>query len=64
MTEEHYIQWISLETQQGNQRKMLAPGAAPKAGVLHRRGRRDYRRIRLLQSARSVEGLNGKERNR
>lgn len=31
MTEEHYIQWISLETKQGNQRKILAPSDAPKA---------------------------------
>ncbi len=31
MLEEHYIQWIALETEQGNQRKPLAPGAEPKA---------------------------------
>lgn len=31
MLEEHYIQWISLETKQGNQRKVLKPGDAPKA---------------------------------
>lgn len=31
MIEEHYIQWISLETRQGNQRKELKPGAEPKA---------------------------------
>ncbi len=31
MIEEHYIQWISLETKQGNQRKELKPGAEPKA---------------------------------
>ena len=31
MQEEHYIQWISLETKQGNQRKVLKPGDAPKA---------------------------------
>ena len=34
MTEEHYIQWISLETREGNQRKTLVPGAAPKAEFL------------------------------
>ncbi len=31
MTEEHWIQWISLETKQGNQRKILTPQDAPKA---------------------------------
>lgn len=31
MLPEHYIEWISLQTDQGNQRKMLAPGQAPKA---------------------------------
>ena len=29
MTEEHHIQWIALETKEGNQRKLLAPGSAP-----------------------------------
>jgi superoxide reductase len=31
MVDEHYIQWISLQTKQGNQRKELAPGEAPVA---------------------------------
>ena len=31
MLPEHYIQWISLHTKQGNQRKVLQPGQAPKA---------------------------------
>ncbi|MFA9463760.1 MAG: desulfoferrodoxin family protein [Velocimicrobium sp.] len=31
MTEGHYIQWISLETKQGNQRKMLTPQDKPVA---------------------------------
>ena len=31
MTEEHLIEWISLETKQGNQRKVLKAGDAPKA---------------------------------
>ena len=31
MEEKHSIQWISLQTQQGNQRKALAPGQAPTA---------------------------------
>lgn len=31
MIEEHYIQWVSLQTKQGNQRKVLQPGQAPTA---------------------------------
>lgn len=31
MAAEHFIQWISLETNQGNQRKVLIPGNEPKA---------------------------------
>lgn len=31
MLEEHFIEWIALETKQGNQRKALKPGDAPKA---------------------------------
>ncbi len=30
MTEEHYIEWVSLQTAQGNQRKSLKPGMEPK----------------------------------
>ena len=29
MLDEHYIEWISLETKEGNQRKELKPGADP-----------------------------------
>lgn len=29
MTEEHYIEWVSLQTKLGNQRKQLAPGSKP-----------------------------------
>ena len=29
MTEEHYIPWVALETEQGNQRKTLKPGEKP-----------------------------------
>lgn len=29
MTEDHYIEWVSLQSTQGNQRKALAPGAQP-----------------------------------
>lgn len=31
MTPEHYIQWISLQTKQGNQRKVLSPEDKPEA---------------------------------
>ena len=31
MLEEHYIEWIALQTDKGNQRKQLKPGDAPKA---------------------------------
>ena len=30
MTEEHHIEWISLQTKQGNQRKQLSPTGEPK----------------------------------
>ena len=29
MTAEHLIEWVSLQTKQGNQRKVLAPGQEP-----------------------------------
>ena len=31
MSEAHYIEWISLQTSAGNQRKVLRPGDPPKA---------------------------------
>lgn len=31
MIEEHYIEWIAVQTKQGNQRKALKPGEPPKA---------------------------------
>lgn len=31
MKDEHHIAWIAIETDQGNQRKCLKPGAAPEA---------------------------------
>ena len=30
MIPEHYIEWVSLQTKQGNQRKALQPGEEPK----------------------------------
>ncbi len=31
MLEEHFIEWVAVQTTNGNQRKALKPGAAPKA---------------------------------
>ena len=31
MLDEHYIEWIAIRTKNGNQRKILKPGDAPKA---------------------------------
>ncbi len=31
MAEEHYIEWISIQTKEGNQRKILTPGQNPEA---------------------------------
>ena len=31
MEEAHYIEWISIQTKQGNQRKVLKPGQEPVA---------------------------------
>ncbi len=31
MSEEHYIEWIAVQTNHGNQRKALKPGDQPKA---------------------------------
>ena len=31
LLEEHYIEWIAVQTKQGNQRKSLEPGEPPKA---------------------------------
>jgi len=31
IAEEHYIQWIVIQTEQGNQRKILKPGDKPEA---------------------------------
>jgi superoxide reductase len=31
MLPEHYIEWIAVHTRQGNQRKTLQPGEAPRA---------------------------------
>ena len=34
MVEEHHIEWVALHSKQGNQRKELAAGGAPKAEFL------------------------------
>ena len=38
MLEEHYIEWIVLETKQGNQIAHLKPGQAPKASFVMNEG--------------------------
>ena len=38
MTESHYIEWVSLKTKAGNQRKALAPGMEPKVTFLLEEG--------------------------
>ncbi|MBO4229835.1 MAG: desulfoferrodoxin [Clostridia bacterium] len=34
MTDQHFIEWILLETKQGRQRKKLVPGSSPSARFL------------------------------
>lgn len=34
MLENHYIEWIAIETAKGSQKKLLKPGEAPKAEFL------------------------------
>ncbi len=34
MTDAHYIEWVSIETTSGNQRKALAPGMKPEVSFL------------------------------
>lgn len=34
MADEHFIEWVSLQTKQGNQRKQLLPGDAPQVTFL------------------------------
>lgn len=38
MLPEHYIEWIAIETDNGNQRVSLKPGDAPKASFAIREG--------------------------
>ena len=38
MQENHYIEWISLQTSLGNQRKVLKPGDAPEAAFVMMEG--------------------------
>lgn len=38
MQENHYIEWISLQTSLGNQRKVLKPGDAPEAAFVMMKG--------------------------
>ena len=34
MIPEHYIEWVSIQTKQGNQRKMLKPNSKPEVRFL------------------------------
>ena len=56
MLPEHYIEWVSLHTKQGNQRRNCIPR---KAGGLLRslRGRRGRSGLRLLQPPQPVESV-------
>ncbi|MCQ2802908.1 MAG: desulfoferrodoxin [Bacilli bacterium] len=38
MTSDHYIEWIALVTDKGNQRRRLKPGDAPKANFCLEKG--------------------------
>lgn len=38
MAPEHFIEWVSLQTKLGNQRKVLVPGAAPEVSFLIEEG--------------------------
>ena len=55
MQPEHYIEWISLHTKEGNQRKELKPGDAPKAVFALVDGDEVESRLCLLQPPRVVE---------
>ena len=55
MAEEHFIEWIALETQEGNQRKELKPGSKPQAVFMLAVDRQGSCCLRILQPARSVE---------
>ena len=58
MLPEHYIEWISLETKQGNQRKVLKPGDKPQASFAIC----DGDEVCVLQSAQSLEKRSGGEK--
>lgn len=55
MAEEHFIEWIALETQEGNQRKELKPGSKPQAVFMLAETDKAVAAYSILQPARSVE---------
>lgn len=57
MEEKHYIQWIALHTEQGNQRKELKPGQEPKVTFAVAPGDQASGCLRILQPPRPVEGI-------
>ncbi len=57
MLPEHYIEWVSLHTKQGNQRKEAAPRREARGLLRSLRGRRGRSGLRLLQPPQSVESV-------
>ena len=57
MLPEHYIEWVSLHTKQGNQRKELHPGRKAGGLLCALRGRRSRGGLRLLQPPQSMESV-------
>ena len=51
MLPEHYIEWVSLQTKQGNQRKLLKPGDEPKVCFASRSS------LCILQSPWTLESM-------
>ena len=57
MLPEHYIEWVSLQTKQGNQRKELHPGEKPEVCFALCEGDEVEAGLRLLQPPQSVESV-------
>ena len=57
MLPEHYIEWVSLHTKQGNQRKELHPGEKPEVCFALCEGGRGGGGLRLLQPPQPVESI-------
>ena len=57
MLPEHYIEWVSLHTKQGNQRKELHPGEKPEVCFALCEGDEGRGGLRLLQPPQPVESV-------